>query len=173
MRRLQVTDHRKTRIKITTQFASERVADMINCNHVSVKVWYDSTCCPLCCPRNTLLKDGGLVLHNHTNQQKMMEQLDTFRTCADGEWGEAVESFSLVLPSPSQEYLSRCAAAVLRGWQCAHVLHQAWTCPGSDPKLRSGPKKNAAVAQEGCVFCVCKDANLRKLPNLSPPQGVC
>lgn len=29
---------------------------------------------------NTLLKDGGLVLHNHTNQHKMMEQLDTFRS---------------------------------------------------------------------------------------------
>jgi hypothetical protein len=40
-----------------------------------------------------LLKDGGLVLHNHTNPQKMMEQLDTFRTCSlwDGEWGKALK----------------------------------------------------------------------------------
>lgn len=73
----------------------------------------------------------------------------------------------LMTQKTSQEYLSRCAAAVLWGWQCAHVLHQAWTFADSDPKLRSGPK-NCVLR---CVFCVCKDTNLRKLSNLSPPQG--
>eukprot|EP00435_Cladocopium_sp_Y103_P069325 s191_g33.t1 len=102
---------------------------------------------------HTLLKDGGLVLHNHTNQQKMMEQLDAFRSIFPDAQQQSFEggnaSAISALRAGQTHYEAAGGSPVLRKAVAAHLERsrpglkadpdQVLCMPGGKPVIYPNP----------------------------------